>query len=131
MKKLLSLDDLYNFYFSQNKNCIFSSSDCDTSICVQIPEVMTFSKDYDPDEFKLKTHLKSCHILENRNHSSISEESMKQAIPSFYNAPILGYIHQLSDGSYDFAGHEMYMDENDEVVYSRCNTRILQCSIGI
>jgi len=53
---------------------------------------MTFSDEYDPQFNLLKTHLMSCHLLENLNKSSISEESMKQAIPSFYNRPILGYI---------------------------------------
>lgn len=117
MRKLLSLEDLYNFYYTQNKNYNFNSQKTDSSICVHVDEEMLFSKEYNADEFKLKTHLRACHLFENRNHSSISEDAMKKAIPSFYNAPILGYIHKLENGEYDFAGHEMHISENGDVVY--------------
>lgn len=63
----------------------------------------------------------SCHLLENRNKSSISKRSMNEAIPSFYNRPILGYIQKIDDGNgeyhYDFAGHEMEIDENGNTEY--------------
>ena len=42
---------------------------------------------------------------------------MTQAIPSFYNRPILGKIHKLEDGSYDFAGHDMHVDEDGNIEY--------------
>lgn len=117
MKGLLTLDDLYEFYTKQNKTCTFSSEESKSTIVVSVNENMTFSKEYDPDSYKLKTHLKACHLFENRNKSSISEESMKQAIPSFYNSPIMGYIHQLKNGSWDFAGHEIEYDENGNSIY--------------
>ena len=117
MKKLLTLDDLYNFYLKENANFSFNSNDCGESIVVHINEKMSFDSEYDPQFGLLKTHLKSCHLYRNRNASSISEESMLQAIPSFYNRPILGKIHQLSDGSYDFAGHEMTIDKDGNIEY--------------
>lgn len=122
MKKFLTLDDLYGFYLNQNQNCTFSSKNTDSTIVVHVNETITFSDEpssdeYDPNYGLLKTHLKSCHILQNRNSSYISEESMKQAIPSFYNRPILGYIHQLANGEYDFAGHEMSVGENGQMEY--------------
>ena len=121
MHKMFGLDDLYKFYANQNVNCTFDASKSDLMIVVQVPEVITFSDTYDPTFNMLKTHLMSCHIDENRNRSSISRDVMEEAIPSFYNRPILGYIQEIrnDDGtvSYDFAGHEMVMNENGEVDY--------------
>lgn len=121
MLKLLSLDDLYNFFSQQGQTCRYSSENNEDGIIVQIEEELYFDKQaeeqYNPDEGLLKTHLQSCHLYKNRNNSSISEEAMLEAIPSFYNRPILGYIHQLSDGSYDFAGHELIEDKNGNIEY--------------
>lgn len=117
MRKLLTLDDLYAFYLNQNKSCKFSSKDTDETIVVHVNELLTFDSSYDPEFGLLKVHLKSCHLYRNRNGSSISEDSMNEAIPSFKNRPILGKIHKLSDGSYDFAGHEMTINDDGEVEY--------------
>lgn len=116
-KNLLTFDDLYSFFVLQNQSYSFSSKESDTSIVVHVIESMNFSDQYDPNVGLLKTHLKSCHLYRNRNTSSISEEAMTEAIPSFYNRPILGFIHQLSDGSYDFAGHEFTIDKDGNVEY--------------
>ena len=80
----------------------------------------------------------SCHLLENRNRSSISRTAMKEAIPSFRNRPILGYIQKIDDGDgnyhYDFAGHEMEFDEDGNIEYKEkvvgvipesCNPKIV------
>lgn len=107
MKKLMTLNDLYNFYSHMNQDCMFNAKQAKQPIYVQLESDLTFLDDYNPDDFKSKVHLRACHILRNRNGSSITEDAMQQAIPSIYDAPILGYIHQLSDGSYDFAGHEI------------------------
>lgn len=116
-RKLLTLDDLYNFYVAKGESCTFSALGEEDSIVVHIDETMSFDSDYDPQLGLLKTHLKSCHLYRNRNTSSISKESMLQAIPSFYNRPILGKIHKLSDGSYDFAGHEMKVDQDGNIEF--------------
>lgn len=124
-KKLLTLDDLYNFYANQDQSYTFSSKDTGETIVVQINEKMTFENDYDPQLGLLKTHLQSCHLYRNRNTSSISEESMTQAIPSFYNRPILGKIHKLEDGSYDFAGHDMHVDKDGNIEYEEIPVGII------
>ena len=121
MRKLKTIDDLYDFYVSQNKSFVFDSKEADSVIILQVPEKMSFSSDYDPNLNLLPTHLMSCHLLENNNRSSISEKAMKEAIPSFYNRPILGYIQEIEneDGtiSYDFAGHEMEIGDDGNVEY--------------
>lgn len=118
IKKLLTLQDLERFYSTRKKSFHFSASEDAEAIVVQVPGTITFSEnDYDPTLGLLPVHLQSCHIEDNRNKSSISETSMTQAIPSIYNRPILGYIHKLSDGSYDFAGHEMFINDDGDIEY--------------
>lgn len=135
---MFTLDDLYNFYNSQDKTCVFNSKESNSTIVVQIPETMNFSDDYDPTYNLLPVHLMSCHLLENRNRSSISHKAMNDAIPSFSNRPILGYIQKIDDGNgdfhYDFAGHEMEFNEDGNIEYKEkvvgvipesCNPKIV------
>lgn len=132
-RKLLTLNDLYDFFVNQGTSYAFNSKDSDSTIIVQVEEQMNFgdSEEYDPSFGMLKAHLQSCHILENRNHSFISKKSMRQAIPSFYNRPILGYIHQLKDGSWDFAGHEFASKDGEPqeypigVIPESCNAQLV------
>ena len=138
MRKLKTLDDLYEFYANQNENFSFNSKESNSVIIVQVPETMNFSDDYDPTYNLLPVHLMSCHLLENRNRSSISKKAMNEAIPSFSNRPILGYIQKIDDGDgnyhYDFAGHEMEFDDNGDIEYKEkvvgvipesCNPKIV------
>lgn len=116
MKKLLSLNDLYEFFVSQNKNVKFSAKEENKHIVVHINEPFKFEASED-DELNLYTNLRLCHIDENRNGSSISKEVMKAAIPTAYNMPILGYIwHDDEDDKDKFASHEFYI-EDGEIVY--------------
>lgn len=118
MKKLLYLSDLYNFYVSQNKNVKFSSKDDDTTIVVHIDLPFTYSEIQD-DDLNLYAPIKICHTEDNINKSYISEKAMKKAIDTAYEIPVLGYIYPDPDDEeqYTFAGHEFYVNDNDEVVY--------------
>lgn len=116
---LLTFDDLCDYY-NGHKNVVHYNAEKnnDNGVIVQLEANLTFAEDkYDPEIGLLPIHLKSCHIGDNRNRSDIKKDVMEEATPSIYNRPILGYIHKLSDGSYDFAGHEMYIDEEGNVVY--------------
>ena len=121
MKKLLTIDDLYNFCVKNNFHN-FSSADSGYRIVVQIPS--TFEETEDDDLTRaglMRLKIKVAHIGRNRNNSYISEENMKKALPSLKNRPLLGYIHQLEDGTYDFWSHNISVtqdeDGNDVVEY--------------
>jgi len=119
MNRLLTLDDLCDYY-SNHKNIVTYNADKNhnTPVVVQLEGTMTFSDDnYDPEMSLLRTHLKSCHIGTNRNHSNIKQSVMEEATSSIYNRPILGFIHKLSDDTYDFAGHEMFINDQGELEY--------------
>ena len=117
-KRMLYLEDLWNFFVSQNKDVRFNSKDNDTTIVVHIDEPFTFNADQD-NELNLYAPIRLCHTLKNVNQSSIPENAMKDAMHTAYEIPILGYIYPDPDNEeqFTFAGHEMYIDKNNEVVY--------------
>ena len=123
MKKLLYLSDLYNFYVTQNKNVKFSSKDDDTTIVVHIDEPFTYSKNEEND-LLMYTPIRLCHTLTNKNKSHIPEKAMKDAMSSAYNMPILGYIYKDENETFQFAGHEFFINEDNELEYEEqpCGT---------
>lgn len=114
MHKILTLDNLYQFFVEQNKSVNFSSKENGNPIVVSMPANFEISENDMPGMLKLK--LKVCHIDINRNGSHISKENMEKAMPTLKYRPILAYIHQLDDGTYDFYAHNMEIveDENGE-----------------
>lgn len=118
-QKLLTLTDLCNFYENHKNNITYSSKEHNgESVVVQVDGTMTFSSDdYDPELGMLKVHVRSSHIGDNANRSNIEEDVMEQGKTSIYNRPLLGYIHKLKDGSYHFAGHEMFINDDGEIEY--------------
>lgn len=123
MKKLMTIEDLYDYYSNHKKSVHYNAEESNRSIAVQVEANLCFKKDdYDAELGLLKCHAKSMHIGDNRNHSRISQEVLEQAIPSFYNRPVLGYIHKLDQpdkngNEYQFAGHEMFVNSQGEIEY--------------
>lgn len=111
MHKILTLDQLADFC-EKNKFYSFDSNESGYKISVQVPGIFELNRD--TSQGLLFTRLKVCHTLLNRNKTFISEENMKKAMPSLKYRPILGYIHQLDNGEYDFHSHDMeiIVDEN-------------------
>lgn len=113
-RKLLTLSDLYDFYFKQNKSVVFNAADEDTEIVVQVGGSINFDKT-DKTNGLMPVILQACHTEKNLNRSSISDKVMKDALASFANRPILGFIHDV-DGQPEFYSHNMH-DEDGEIVY--------------
>ena len=114
-KKLLTLSDLYNFYFTQNKSIKFNATEEHREIVVQVDGNLTFEKKIDQSGL-MPVVLQACHTGINSNASSISDKVMKDALSSFANRPILGYIHEV-DGQPEFYSHNIHEDEDGEFVY--------------
>lgn len=119
-KKLLTLDQLVDFC-SNHKLYNFNSVDTGHKIYVQVPDMIEFAKDDDDSDFMKEglmfCPVRICHTLNNRNGSFISEANMKKALPSLAYRPLLGMIHQLEDGSYDFHAHDIEIVETDDGDY--------------
>lgn len=111
-KKILTLDDLYQFFVQQNKNVNFNVNDTHRPIVVTTNGYFATQEDDTPGMLKLK--LKVCHTETNRNGSHISKENMEKAMPTLKYRPILAYIHELKDGTKDFYAHNMEIVENED-----------------
>ena len=111
-KKILTLDDLYQFFVQQNETIGFSVKESGKPIVVTTNGYFSSEEDNTPGMLKLK--LKVCHTETNRNGSHISEENMEKAMPTLKYRPILAYIHELKDGTKDFYAHNMEIVENED-----------------
>ena len=112
LSKILTLDDLYQFFVEQNKTVNFSSKDSGTPIIVTTNGFFETNESDMPEMLKLE--LKVCHTDTNRNGSHISTENMKKAMPTLKYRPILAYIHELEDGTKDFYAHNIEIIEHED-----------------
>ena len=111
MKKYLTIEDLIAFCKQSNMNT-FSAKDAGGPIIIQsFGEINTS----DTSTMGLTPcTLQACHTELNRNHSFIEDDVMQNALASFSNRPILGYVHQLDDESWDFWDHRMEIEEDGD-----------------
>ena len=111
-KRILTLDDLYQFFVEQNQTTVFNAKDNGK------PIVVTTNGFFEADESDmpgmLKLELKVCHTETNRNGSHISDANMEKAMPTLKYRPILAYIHELEDGTKDFYSHNMEIVEGED-----------------
>ncbi len=118
--KILTIEDLIKFCKS-NKMYTFSSKESGKPIVVQSIQDFSSADIEESEDGKLYCKVRVCHTLLNRNKSFISEESMKQAMPTLKYSPLLAMIHQLDDGSWDFHAHDCHVetdeDGNEYIVY--------------
>ena len=122
-KRLLYIEDLYDFYTNKYKRSTkFSAEKSGEPLVVQVHGRVNFDESDKNKDGLLSVHLQSCHTDSNVNGSNIKSTVMENALPSFSNRPILGYIHKVvtdenPDGQWEFYSHNMHEDENGEVVY--------------
>lgn len=126
--RLLTLDDLIQFYSKKKKSMSFNAEKSGEPIVVQVDGKMSFAK----EDFSMgltPVSLQACHTEKNLNKSSISFETMQnRMLPSFKNRPILGYIHTV-DGEPYFSDHRMHIeinkDDEEEIVYDEVAVGII------
>lgn len=110
----LTIEDLYSYFSSNTESAHFSSKENGCLIAVSVPAKLNYAEDV--SSTLLPVTLEACHTGRNLNGSNIEKETMENALPSFYNKPILGYIHYV-DGQPEFHAHDMHLDEDDNIVY--------------
>lgn len=110
-RKFLTIEDLYQFCKSNNFSH-FNSKEFNGPIVLQsFEEVESIG---DSNNGLCPVQLKACHIGLNANKSTISEQSMKNALDSFRGRPILGSIIKLDSGEYDFHSHDINIVVNED-----------------
>ena len=114
IKKILTEDDLIKFCQSQ-KFSTFSSKDTGYQLAIKVPTTFEVDDNVDANHRDmLRIKIKIFHTGINRNNSKVSKEAAEKAMLTIPDRPILAAIHQLSNGEYDFAGHEMELVHNEE-----------------
>lgn len=108
--RILTLDNLYQFFVEQDKTVNFSAKENKGPIVVATEGFFDIKENDMPGMLQLK--LKVCHIDTNRNGSHISQANMEKALPTLKYRPILAYIHDLPSGEKDFFAHNMEIVEN-------------------
>ena len=122
-KRLLYIEDLYDFYSNKYKRSTkFSAEKTGEPLVVQVHGRVNFDESDKNKDGLLPVDLQSCHTDLNVNGSNIDSSVMEAALPSFSNRPILGYIHKVTtdenpEGQWEFYSHNMHEDENGDVVY--------------
>lgn len=113
--KLMTLNDLYDFYSSRAVTVSFDAqTEHVKGILVSVNGRMVFDKDSNVEGL-YPVHLYICHDEENLNHTKIERENLLNALPSLSNRPIMAYIHKV-DGEYEFGDHAYHI-EDDEIVF--------------
>lgn len=119
-KKLLTLDDLYTFYLNQNKTCKFNSKKSGYQLSVQVPAQFEINKEMSDDSL-LFCKVKLMHSGENRNHSSVTEDALKNCSKTLAYKPILANFVEYEDENgnilKDFTSHDMEFNEDGTVTY--------------
>lgn len=114
-KKLMSIDDLYDFCL-KNKFNHFSINESNFELCVQMPANGLFKKE---DEDRHREGLrpftaKAYHDHINLNHSEINEDVFKENTKSAPFRPILANIIKNEEtGELDFGSHDFIIEEDE------------------
>ena len=114
-KKILTLDDLENFYSKYKKSMKFSSEKSGYQLAVQIPASFeVYSENNDDTMFFGKVRF--FHIGENRNRSNVTKEAAEKAMKTMAYKPVLANFCdvELEDGTVvkDFTSHDMLITED-------------------
>ena len=116
MNKIMTLEDLYSFYSQQAVSTKFNVDTDHPAIAVTVPGRLTYEED--AQQIGLTpVVLNACHTGKNLNQSRISKEAMEDALPSFRNRPILGYIWKDEDGNPQFDSHNTHQTDDGVIVY--------------
>lgn len=123
-KRLLFLEDLYDFYSNRYKRSThFSAEKSGHQIFVQVPAEFEVDKNADyKDESLLFCKVKLMHSGENRNHSSVTDEALKKASKTLAYKPVLANFMEYEDEATgetlkDFTSHDMELNDDGSVNY--------------
>ena len=121
-QRILTVDDLYKCCV-ENDILHFSAEDSNKRLVVS---TQGYFEAEEADEIQeteglMGLKVKIFHTGKNRNKSFISKENTEKYMSSIKNRPLLAYIHQLPDGSYDFKQHDrrtvVNADGEEEIEY--------------
>ena len=118
-KKILTLEDLENFYSKYKRSTHFSAKKSGYQLAVQIPATFEIDEEYEDDTL-LFGKSRMFHIGKNRNKSNVTEDAAKKAMKTMAYKPLLANFAEFEDENgnkfIDFTSHDMII-ENDSIKY--------------
>lgn len=118
-KKILTLEDLENFYSKYKRSIHFSAKKSGYQLAVQIPATFEIDEEYEDDTL-LFCKSRMFHIGKNRNKSNVTEDAAKKAMKTMAYKPLLANFAEFEDENgnkfIDFTSHDMII-ENDSIKY--------------
>ena len=82
-----------------------------TKQIVATPSVFSIDESFDDSRF-MRVRIAVMHSGENLNGSSFSTDVIRAAEDSFKNIPVLANVIQYADGTIDYGGHDMHLEED-------------------
>ena len=120
MKKLLTLDDLYQFYSQRNESCLFSAKENHTELYVQVPAQLTINKEQKDDTMFFGI-TRCFHIGENRNKTSVIKDAAIKAMKCLAYKPVLANFCEIKDENgeivKDFTNHDQKQNPDGTTTY--------------
>ena len=120
--RLLTLEDLYDFYSKKKKSLKFNAEKSGYNIAIQTKA--TFEVNDDLSEGLLYGKIRAFHDLTNNNKSHIETDVLEEKMLSIKDRPIMadivdtGETDENGEPIKDFSGHTMYYDEDsDKMIY--------------
>lgn len=120
--RLLTLEDLYDFYSKKKKSLKFNAEKSGYNIAIQTKA--TFEVNDDLSEGLLYGKIRAFHDLTNNNKSHIETDVLEDKMMSIKDRPIMadivdtGETDENGEPIKDFSGHTMYYDEDsDKMIY--------------
>lgn len=119
--RILTIDDLYDFYSKQNQSCNFSSEESGYQLLVRVPTQFEGTED-EPENPTIAFYpVRAFHIGANRNHSSVTKDAAEKAMKNMAYKPLLANFCEYEDENgetvRDFTSHDSYEDEDGNTVY--------------
>lgn len=115
-KKILSLEDLENFYLDHKRSAHFSSKESGYQLAVHVPAQFEIAEEMG-DDTVLFAKARVFHLGVNRNKSSVTKEAAEKAMKTMAYKPVLAGFTDVN-GELDFTSHDMEIDEeNDKIIY--------------
>lgn len=119
--RVLTFEDLYNFFKSKNQSIHFSSAQPGDEIVISSIGHFDFVED-NISEGLLYCKIRAFHDLTNKNHSHIKSDVFEAKLATMKDRPIMADIVDSTDESgetvKDFSGHTMeYDEENEKTIY--------------
>ena len=117
-KRILYLEDLYDFYSNKYKRSTkFSAEKTGHQIFVQVPAQFEVAENDYEDNSLLFCKVKLMHSGENRNHSCVTDEALTKASKGLAYKPILANFMEYVDEKTgetlkDFTSHDMEITES-------------------